>query len=95
MDRAILTLKKSDANKRSFTTKILREPVKEKSRSVRAHPTIFQKRRQNSGIDGVEKLGDLEISAPNYEGVLGKKDGRTNGFWGEIVFLFQLILIVK
>lgn len=40
---------------------------------VGAHPTLFQKRaalRQNSGGDGTDKLGNLDISGPRYGGVL-------------------------
>lgn len=36
MDAATLTLKKYDANKHGFTTRILRGPAEEKFRSVRA-----------------------------------------------------------
>lgn len=88
------TLKKSEVNKHGFTTKILWGPVEGKFRSVRAQPTLFSKRHQNSAFMGLRNWGIWRIRPPGTKGFWGEKRGGrrgANGFWGERrerVFLF-------
>ncbi|CAN6709124.1 unnamed protein product [Malus baccata var. baccata] len=49
-----------------------------------AQPTFFQKRRQNSGGDGADKLGNLEISAPRYGGLVGNLEKKRRNEEGEV-----------